>query len=401
MKSKKILLIPLCVICLCKNTAVLAAPIDNVEIYNPAGQSDQIIFTAGEHQGSQSGTGNSNIESENENSISSQNATISNEQQSIIDSLVTTYGENKMLIYQPGTSVVIREDVPVSVQQIMPFIMNGLKYNNVPGFVSVSHNIPSVELSENTQSTIENLKQDVGSGITSGGSLPMGLGDGAIDWNWIQGVDISDWTQDLQNAWKEIQSNHTMTQIRTDLVEGGIIEWPYLELRYEILKAYVQSLGMNDMINTTHIEEYRVAKEEKQKIISKQPISEYKWEICDEDGNVLKTTHTYGRTLKLAFSKAGTYYLRAYQKHYVTRADVISTQKIEYWMISETKQLLWKSEIAGKEYTYDRNVAEEYLQTNYIQQKITESMIQDNWLFSLNPSGQLIIDEGFQVERIK
>ena len=158
---------------------------------------------------------------------------------------------------------------------------------------------------------------------------------------------------------------------------------------------------MSDMIETTNITEYRVSKEEKQKIISKNPVSEYKWEIYDKDGNLLKTTHTYGRTLRLSFSKAGMYYIRAYQKHYVTRADVVSTQKSEYWMISETRQLLWSSEMQGQQFTYNRNDSEEFIETNYIQQEITASMLTDNWIFNLDPSGQLQITEGFQVERIK
>ena len=39
--------------------------------------------------------------------------------------------------------------------------------------------------------------------------------------------------------------------------------------------------------------------------------------------------------------------------------------------------------------------------TNYIQQEISPYMLQDNWLFDVDSSGQLQIAEGFQVERIK
>ena len=83
----------------------------------------------------------------------------------------------------------------------------------------------------------------------------------------------------------------------------------------------------------------------------------------------------------MSFSKAGTYYIRAYQKHYVTRADVVSTQKSEYWMISETRQLLWSSEMQGQQFTYNRNDSEEFIETNYIQQEVTASMLMDNWIF--------------------
>ena len=70
-------------------------------------------------------------------------------------------------------------------------------------------------------------------------------------------------------------------------------------------------------------------------------------------------------------------------------------------MISETRQLLWSSEMQGQQFTYNRNDSEEFIETNYIQQEITASMLTDNWIFNLDPSGQLQITEGFQVERIK
>ena len=85
----------------------------------------------------------------------------------------------------------------------------------------------------------------------------------------------------------------------------------------------------------------------------------------------------------------------------MTRADVVSTIQSEYWLLSETKQLLWSQQRDGKQFTYNRNVAEEFVQTNYIQQDITADMIQDNWIAALDPTGKLQITEGFQVERIK
>lgn len=391
----------LCAALLAHPMTALAAPIDNVEVYDPAGESDEVVFVAGEHQGSQSGEGNTNTQTEEEKNIASQNASITNEQRRMMQSLVENSVERTMSVYVPGTSIVIREDVPISWQDLMAYITNGLRFETVSGLLGISHGHPAVATSENTTNAMNSLRDDILGDNEVTGNLPFTIGGEGLTWEWLMNIDTVGWTPEMIQAWQEILNNYTWTQIRTDLVGGGMIDWPYQELRYEILKAYLSSVSMSDLIETTNITEYRVAKEQEQTIISKQPVGEYKWEICDAEGNVLKTTHTYGRMLRLSFSRAGTYYIRAYQKHYVTRADVVSTKKLEYWMISETKQLLWSSQLEGKQFTYNRNMAEEFIETNYIQQEITASMLRDNWIFQLDPSGQLQIAEGFQVERIK
>lgn len=402
MKHKNTVIVTcMCALMLLNPMTAWAAPIDNVEVYNPAGESDEIVFVAGEHQGSQSGEGTTDTQTEEERNIASQNASIAKEQQRLMQTFVKNTVEGSMAVYTPGASIVIREDIPISKQDLLSFITKGLRFEGVPGLYAIPHQVSSAASSDNTKAATDDLKDNLLGSTPATGSLPFILDGELLSWDWIQKVDTTGWPSELIEAWKEILRNHTWTQIRTDLVGGGMIDWPYQELRYEVLKAYVTSLAMSDLIETTNITEYRVSKEEKQKIISKQPVSEYQWEICDADGNVLKTTHTYGRTLRLSFSRAGTYYIRAYQKHYVTRADVVSTQKLEYWMISETKQLLWSSEMEGQQFYYDRNVSEEFIATNYIQQEITASMLIDNWIFQLDPSGQLQITEGFQIERIK
>lgn len=402
MKPNKIILsLLLCAAFLVNPITVWASPIDNVEVYDPAGESDEVVFTAGEHQASQSGEGNTITMTEEERNIASQNTSIANEQRRMMQSLVSSSVENTMSVYIPGTSLIIREDVPITWQDLMAYIQNGLKYETVPGLRGIAHSYPSTSTSENTNRAMESLKDDILGASSVDGILPFDIGGDLLTWEWLQEIDTAGWTPEMFEAWQEILRTHNWTQIRTDLVGGGIIDWPYQELRYEILKAYASSLSMADLIETTAVTEYRVSNEEVQKIISKQPVSEYKWEICDSEGNILKTTHTYGRTLRLSFSKAGTYYIRAFQKHYVTRADVISTKKLEYWVLSKTKQLLWSSQLEGRQFTYNRNTAEEFIGTNYIMQEITASMLVDNWIFNLDPSGQLQIAEGFQVERIK
>lgn len=401
MSRRKITTLLLTAVFLSCSINVSAAPIDNVEIYEPAGESDEVIFVAGQHQGSQSGEGTTNTENEVDQNIASQNTSLSKEQREIKESIIKDSIEKSMVVYVPGKSIVVKEEIPISAQDILPYITNGLKFEGIPGLLGIQHSEGgNVQQSENTDRALNELREQVAGGQNVGGSVPFTIGSG-LTWDYLQSIDTKSWSEDLVAAWERILQNHTWTQFRTDLVGGGMIDWPYQELRYQILKAYVSSLGMTDNIETTNITEYRISKEEQQKIINKQPVGEYEWEIYDTEGNLLKTTHTYGRTLRLSFSRAGTYYIKAYQKHHVTRADVVSTQKLEYWLISETRQLLWSSEGAGKQFIYNRSSGEEFIQTNYIQQEITPSMLQDNWLFDLDSSGQLQIAEGFQVERIK
>ena len=86
----------LCAVMLLNPMTAWAAPIDNVEVYNPAGESDEIVFVAGEHQGSQSGNGTTDTQTEEERNIASQNASIAREQQRLMQTLVKNTVEGSM-----------------------------------------------------------------------------------------------------------------------------------------------------------------------------------------------------------------------------------------------------------------------------------------------------------------
>lgn len=403
MRYKKIIGCLLCAAMLTGNSLVAyAAPVDDVEVYDPTSQSTEVTYTAGEKEGSQTGTGTGTTESEEEKNISTQNTSISRELQAKMRQLVQEYVEGKTLIYVPGTSVVIREDVPVTKEELLRFAEIGWKYIDIPGLIATDYQVPaSVPASENTNQAMAELKGEVAAGITPGGSLPFPFGAGTITLEMLQGMDTTGWAPELIEVWEKLLREFTVPTYRLDIIGGGFKDWPYLELRYKILEAYINSVSMSDTINTTNVTEYRVTKEETQKIVNKQPIGEYKWEVYDTEGNLLKTVSTYGRILRLSFNRAGTYFIKAYQKHYVTRADVISTAKLEYWAITETGQVLYKNQTEGKQYTYDRNVQEEFLQTNYIKQEVTPAMAEGNWITELDPNGNLYITEGFQTERIE
>ena len=403
MKIKNIFIVIFSMMLMTNPVLAMAAPIDNIEIYDPAKPSDEVIFTADENKGSQNGAGTGTTETETNQSTSTQNTSLTEEQQRFMQLLIQKNQQGKKAVYIPGQSVVIYENSDIPWKDLIQYIDNGLKYETIPDLYAISHKTSSAGIhpTDNIAKTLDAIQQDIAKDVNAGDNLPLILGTYDLNADWLSGIDTSAWPDELKKIWPDILNGAGPLRVRTDIVNGGMIDWPYHEIRYEVLKAYVTSVGMEELINTTNIIEYRISGEENQKIISKQPVGEYKWEICDRDGNVLKTTHTYGRTLRLSFSEAGTYYVRAYQKHFVTRADIVSTNQSEYWLISETKQLLWHRQREGKQYTYNRNVAEEYIQTNYIQQDITEDMIQENWIAALDPHGKLMITEGFQVERLK
>ena len=403
MKTKNIFIVIVSMMLTTNPILAMAAPIDNIEIYDPAKPSSEIIFTADENKGSQTGNGSSAVETETNQSISTQNTSLTEEQQRFMQLLIQKNQQGKKSVYIPGKSVIIYENSDIPWRDLIQYIDNGLKYETIPDLYAISHKtLPEgIPPTDNISRTLNAIHQDIAKNSSTGDRFPLILGTHDMNMDWLSGIDISTWPDELKKIWPDILNGDGPLHIRNDIVNGGMIDWPYHEIRYEVLKAYATSVGMEELINTTNIIEYRISGEESQRIISKQPVGEYKWEICDRDGTVLKTTHTYGRTLRLSFGRAGTYYVRAYQKHFVTRADVVSTIQSEYWLLSETKQLLWNKQREGKQYTYNRNVAEEYIQTNYIQQVITEDMIQENWIAALDSTGKLMITEGFQVERIK
>lgn len=185
-------------LCLCAAIAVnpivvFAAPIDNVEIYDPAGESDEIVFVAGEHQSSQTGEGEANTQTEEEQNIASQNASVFREQQKIRNSLVSSTVNATTSVYIPGTSVLVREDIPITVQELMKYIAGGLKFDTIPGLYGIYHSRPEAEVSENTQKAVEALKKTVlGSNVPTG-SLPFQIGSDLLTEDWLMGIDTTGW----------------------------------------------------------------------------------------------------------------------------------------------------------------------------------------------------------------
>lgn len=403
MKTKKVVALLLSIVlCLTQSAAVLAAPLEELEIYDPVEESTEVTYIAGEKGGSITGEGSTSTETETEGSISSQNTSVSRELRGIMQSLIEEQVVKNKTIYKPGTSLIVQENIQVPYERLAAFLVKAQGYEKVPGWIKETHRIPAATVpSERTNQALSDLQSKLfGSTLPPSGNLPIKGEAGELSFDILKQIDTSTWPDELVIEWRKIIDSMNLVRYRKDIISGGYIDWPYLELRYRVLQAYVESLSMEDTINTTLVTEYRITQEERKKIINKQPIEEYKWEIYDSEGNLLKTAQTYGKTLRLSFNRTGTYFIKAYQRHYVTRADVISTAELEYWMLSDTNQLMWKNEKNGTKFYYDRNVAEEYIQTNFIKQVVTSGMLEDNWFMDLT-GGSIGITEGFQTERIQ
>ena len=403
MNIKKIFaLLILTMLCLTPSAAVMAAPLEDLEIYDPVEESTEVTYIAGEKGGGTAGEGSTSTEIETEGSISSQNASVSRELRGIMQKLIEEQVIKNKTIYKPGTSLVVQENIQVPYERLAAFMVKAQEYEKVPGWIKETHRIPTAVIpSVNTNQALDDLQSELfGNTLPPSGNLPIGEELGELSFDTLEQIDTSTWPDELVIEWRKIIDSMNLLHYREDIIGGGYIDWPYLELRYRVLQAYVESLSMEDTINTTLVTEYRITKDETQKIVNKQPIEEYKWEIYDSEGNLLKTAQTYGRTLRLSFNRTGTYFIKAYQRHYVTRADVISTAELEYWMLSDTKQIMWKNEKNGTKFYYDRNVTEEYIQTNFIKQVVTSGMLEDNWFMELT-GGSIGITEGFQTERIQ
>ena len=194
MSRRKITTLLLTAVLLSCSINVSAAPIDNVEIYEPAGESDEVIFVAGQHQGSQSGEGTTNTENEVDQNIASQNTSLSKEQREIKESIIKDSIEKSMVVYVPGKSIVVKEEIPISAQDILPYITNGLKFEEIPGLLGSQHSDGrNVQQSENTDRALNELREQVAGGQNVGGSVPFTIGSG-LTWDYLQSIDTKSWS---------------------------------------------------------------------------------------------------------------------------------------------------------------------------------------------------------------
>jgi hypothetical protein len=103
------------------------------------------------------------------------------------------------------------------------------------------------------------------------------------------------------------------------------------------------------------------------------------------------------------FSSPGTYRVTAEQEMIRTRADVITYDDNEYWVIAEgpfAGMTIYKNQTTGKEYRTNISTVTEFVPVSEIVQVVTPEMC--NTALIMGPGGNLVgIKNGFTTERVK
>jgi hypothetical protein len=115
-------------------------------------------------------------------------------------------------------------------------------------------------------------------------------------------------------------------------------------------------------------------------IVEKIPTDSWVWTVEDEAGNpITMPIYTQGRYLRFIFNSPGTYRIRASQVMNVVRADVVSFDRNEYWVLNNGDafdgMVIYRDHRTGM--TYRTNVSQELeeVPVSDILQVVTPDMV--------------------------
>jgi hypothetical protein len=213
------------------------------------------------------------------------------------------------------------------------------------------------------------------------------------------------WSEDLLLEWQlpiveitggEIIVNKDAIGLdyeRTDIIPGGIIDTRTLESRFKLIDLYLNHISTSSKINTRVISEYRITGETQSKIVEKNPTDNWIWRIEDESGNLISgPIYTQSRYLRFIFGSAGTYRIRAWQVMDVLRADVVSYDKNEYWVLNNGDafdgMVIYRDRKTGMKYNTNVIQEPEEVPVSDIWQIVTEDMV--GFAFIAGPGNGLV-----------
>jgi hypothetical protein len=225
------------------------------------------------------------------------------------------------------------------------------------------------------------------------------------------------WNEDLLVEWQipivdiingQIKVNEGAVGLeyeRKDLIPGGIIDARTLESRFRLLDIYLQHISTAEQINTRVITEYRVTGENQSQVIEKVPTNTWVWTVEDESGGLVAgPIYTQGRYLQFVFNSAGTYRILANQIMTVVRADVVSYDKNEYWVLNNGDAfdglVIYRDHKQGMTYRTNVTQEEEEVPVSDILQDVTPDMV--GFAFIAGPGSGLVgVQPGINTQRYK
>lgn len=299
---------------------------------------------------------------EEERQANATNSTTSSSITQKIGKMISSYQvDNGYVIYQDGGYTFVTEQT-ISAEELREIIETAGAYNpigygyTIPVYTpgqpamddvdqAVFQKVISNQLGGSADISDLELSSITKPIINPGISIP-----GGFDWDSIY------WTEWEKNGFGSLEEfiqwllEHGAKKIRVDL-EGGFLDFPNMEIRYEMLDAYLNSTSAADTVDVQYVLEYRIENARHDtlyRMIGQNGENSYTWSFQNQD-----TGETYGKfnmasSIYHQFMRAGTYRIDIDKEVYKTFCDAFTFSVNEYYIAEETGQVIWKRETKGK-----------------------------------------------------
>jgi len=299
------------------------------------------------------GSSDRNTMTERERQAAETNSTTSRKIQTKVGTLIDAYTvENGFVLRQDGGYAFITEQL-VSADELRKLIENAGAYDPIGNGFNISTYTPYMpDLSNGDRTAFQNFISSQTGGSGSIGSLEIpGITNPLNDFGNIQ------WTEWEQNGFGTLDEfidwllQQNGQKIRVDL-DGGFIDFPDMQTRYQMLDQYLNATSSTDTIKMQYIQEYRIentAHNTIYRMVGQNGINSYTWNFENES-----TGESYSRYNQLPaiyhqFMRAGTYQIDVSKDVYKTYCSAFTFSLNEYWIVEETGQVVWKREVSGKD----------------------------------------------------
>jgi len=406
-----------------------------VDIYAPITVDNTVTFEAGEAQGSFDGESHTEGASNQQDTTTSLNNNIANAASREWQRIVETAEQTGELIIQEDTYVINTYTMTIPKYELIDFVITLLGYDTVTQIIPIEYFelypaeppiltealdeivLPTDNIEQAMQQIIEQVMQGggmsassvpsftggggggIGGGDPSTGSGLTGMGD-PITIGMIIAELINTYGEAIIDSWSEellyefqlpiyditggeiiMQPDGvTLDYQRTDIIPGGIIDTRSLEARYALLDMYLNHVSMSESVDVTCITEHRITSETQSMVIQNVPTNTWVWTVEDGAGNVVAgPIYTQGKYLRFIFQSAGTYRIRASQVMNVVRADVVTYDRNEYWVLNNGDAfdglVVYRNRQTGMGYNTNVTQAMEEVPVSAFEQLVTADMV--------------------------
>jgi len=260
-----------------------------------------------------------------------------------------TNGENGYLIAGDGVYTFITEHY-ITPQKLRQIIQNADKYDPGGSGFNISQITPGAPQVRNADDTV--FQRVVGN-ILGGSSGISGLELSSLT-SPAAGISGITWEQWNGNGFGSSSKKVDLIKgggqrIRSD-IDGGFIDYPDMQKRYEMLDVYLNASASADTIKTQYIVEYRIedtAHHAIYRMVGRNGINSYTWSFENTDTGETYNLYNMPPSIIHQFMRAGRYNIDVDKDVYKTFCDAFTFSVCEYWIVEETGQVIWKKETKG------------------------------------------------------